>query len=154
MLIWMLNVPPRVKVFLQRACCNYPPTRMILRSRGVDCPQCCLQCETVLKQNWHIFLTCGLVEHCLKEIAVWNIVYLMLDQVESFTTTCFQILFLLKEGSVPDLAWLSRVHGETTMISYGMGRPSMRLGCCCATRLCSWDGLLLKSSNTKATNSK
>ena len=36
--IWKLNVPaPRVKMFLWRACRGCLPTRVNLRSRGVDC---------------------------------------------------------------------------------------------------------------------
>jgi len=43
--IWRLKVPPKVKNLVWRICRDCFPTRVKLRSRGVNCPSTCVRCE-------------------------------------------------------------------------------------------------------------
>jgi hypothetical protein len=45
--IWRLKVPPKVKSLVWRICRDCFPTRVKLRSRGVNCPSDCVMCEVV-----------------------------------------------------------------------------------------------------------
>lgn len=59
--LWKLNVPPKVRIFLWRACTNVLPTRENLNRRRVEvdprCEICCQQPESVghllWESRWH-----------------------------------------------------------------------------------------------------
>lgn len=50
--LWKLDVPPKIKMFGWKVCCNILPTKCNLRSRGLDieavCPVCRKENETML----------------------------------------------------------------------------------------------------------
>lgn len=47
--IWRLNVPPKVKNLVWRISRDCFPTRVKMRSRGVNCPSTCVICEDPMK---------------------------------------------------------------------------------------------------------
>jgi len=64
--IWRLKVPPKVKNLVWRICRDCFPTRVKLRSRGVNCPSDCVMCEDPHEDSCHIFF------HCQAAIDVWS----------------------------------------------------------------------------------
>ncbi|KAL5158112.1 putative ribonuclease H protein [Glycine soja] len=58
-LIWELEVPPRVKVFLWRLCSNCLPTKTNLRTRGIDCSFICPLCEHEIESTFHTVFSCS-----------------------------------------------------------------------------------------------
>ena len=72
--IWLLKIPPKIRIFIWKACVNALPTMSNLRKRGVStdglCPMCGLEDETILhalcscsaaKEIWSIWKDCPLV---------------------------------------------------------------------------------------------
>ena len=57
--IWRLKVPPKVKSLVWRICRDCFPTRVKLRSRGVNCPSECVRCEDPTK----IVITFSFIAH-------------------------------------------------------------------------------------------
>ena len=72
--IWLLKIPPKIRIFTWKACVNALPTMSNLRKRGVStdglCPVCGLEDETILhalcscsaaKEIWSMWKDCPLV---------------------------------------------------------------------------------------------
>ncbi|CAJ2660552.1 unnamed protein product [Trifolium pratense] len=57
-LLWKIKVPPRVKNLLWRICRRCIPTRVNLRSRGVNCIDTCPLCNEHEEDSYHIFFDC------------------------------------------------------------------------------------------------
>jgi hypothetical protein len=57
-LIWNLHTLPKVKNFLWRVCRNCLPTRVKLRTRGVNCPHSCVFCDAASEDSIHLFFLC------------------------------------------------------------------------------------------------
>ncbi|CAJ2628079.1 unnamed protein product [Trifolium pratense] len=57
-LIWKLKAPPRVKNLLWRICRRCVPTRVNLRSRGVNCITVCSLCNDHDEDSRHVFFDC------------------------------------------------------------------------------------------------
>ena len=78
-MIWAMNVPPKVKSFMWRACSNILPTRENLRRRKVQvderCELCCQQLETCAHLLWECpfarnvwAMVRGRVQKCSNEV--------------------------------------------------------------------------------------
>jgi hypothetical protein len=57
-LLWSIKAPPKVKNLLWRICRNCVPTRVRLRTRGVDCPSVCALCNVEEEDTKHVFFNC------------------------------------------------------------------------------------------------
>jgi ribonuclease HI len=57
-LLWSIKAPPKVKHFLWRICRNCIPTRVRLRTKGVDCPTVCALCNVEEEDSKHVFFNC------------------------------------------------------------------------------------------------
>jgi hypothetical protein len=54
-----LAIPPKVKHFTWRLGRDCLPNRQRLSSKGVDCQENCVVCQTYTEYNWHLFLCCN-----------------------------------------------------------------------------------------------
>lgn len=72
--IWKLQVPLKVRVFLWRSYRDCLPTRIRLQGRGVSCPTLCPCCENELETCWHSLLTCTTAQQCWEELQLWRII--------------------------------------------------------------------------------
>ena len=57
-MIWAMNVPPKVKSFLWRACSNILPTRENLRRRKVQVDERCELCRQQPKTRAYLLWEC------------------------------------------------------------------------------------------------
>ncbi|KAK2365042.1 hypothetical protein QL285_089842 [Trifolium repens] len=57
-LLWSIKAPPKVKTLLWRICRNCAPTRVRLRTKGVDCPLVCPLCNVEGEDSKHVFFSC------------------------------------------------------------------------------------------------
>ncbi|KAL5179922.1 putative Polyprotein CP [Glycine soja] len=48
-LVWNLHIPPKVRVFLWKACRDYLSTRIRLQNRGISCPVACVFCSDAIE---------------------------------------------------------------------------------------------------------
>ncbi|XP_021600717.1 uncharacterized protein LOC110606275 [Manihot esculenta] len=64
--LWSLDVPPKVRDFLWRACRGVLPTRDILLRRGIHVPAACLFCDHDESIS-HVFL------HCPMAVELWRL---------------------------------------------------------------------------------
>uniref|UniRef100_A0A199UAT7 Reverse transcriptase zinc-binding domain-containing protein n=1 Tax=Manihot esculenta TaxID=3983 RepID=A0A199UAT7_MANES len=64
--LWSLDVPPKVRDFLCRACRGVLPTRDILSRRGIHVPAACLFCDHDESIS-HVFL------HCPMAVELWRL---------------------------------------------------------------------------------
>lgn len=66
-LIWNLDVPPRVKIFLWRACRDCLPTRCQLQKKDTICSSLYVMCDHNLENLWHLFTFCPLTIECWED---------------------------------------------------------------------------------------
>jgi len=52
-LVWNLHIPPKVRVFLWKACRDYLSTRIRLQNRGISCPVACVFCSDAIESYWN-----------------------------------------------------------------------------------------------------
>jgi hypothetical protein len=100
-----LAIPPKVKHFMWRLGRDCLPNRQRLSSKGVDCQENCVVCQTYTEYNWHIFLCCNDSISCWRQQNLW--VHLELK--------------VLKAGSLKVLS-LNILHcsNETRLITFAM----------------------------------
>ena len=81
--LWKLNVPPKVRMFLWRACANVLPTKENLNRRRVQvdprCKICCQQPELVGHLLWECLmaqnvwaLCCGGLQKCQNNLLIFS----------------------------------------------------------------------------------
>ena len=56
--IWQLQVPPKVKIFLWRACHNVLPTKQALLKRKVTADSICKRCRSTVEESVHAAWSC------------------------------------------------------------------------------------------------
>ena len=66
--LWILNVPPKVRTFMWRACSNNLPTRDNLRRRKVHSTGVCRLCQQKTETTGHVLWECPLARN------VWALV--------------------------------------------------------------------------------
>ena len=59
-----LKVPPKIKLFLWKACMDCLLTRTRLRSRGMKLNDACVTCDAALESLMHIFTDCNFAREC------------------------------------------------------------------------------------------
>lgn len=64
--IWNLDVQPKVKDFVWRACTSSLPMRMRLRDKGVDFPSLCMVCDCEGENVWHALINCYRSRRCFE----------------------------------------------------------------------------------------
>jgi hypothetical protein len=57
--IWKAAVPPKIKNFIWRLCCNCISTRFRLNQKCVNCPGTCVHCDDELEDDIHLFFLCN-----------------------------------------------------------------------------------------------
>ena len=57
--LWKLQVPPKVKAFLWRACQNILPTRAKLAQKRIEVPTECVMCRSGTEDLFYVFLDCN-----------------------------------------------------------------------------------------------
>lgn len=72
--IWRLKVPPKVKNLVWRICRDCFPTRVKLRSRGVNCPSVCVMCEDPHKDSYHLLFHCPIAVNIWQSANLWHLI--------------------------------------------------------------------------------
>jgi hypothetical protein len=72
--IWKIHAPPKVKHLLWRICRDCLPTRVRLRSRGVQCPEECPLCLSHDEDEWHLFFNCGAIRDAWNAMELSHII--------------------------------------------------------------------------------
>lgn len=96
--LWKLHVPPKVKVFLWRCCCDTLPTIMRLQSKGILCPIVCVYYENDLENTCHCFFTCPFSQRCWQELHLWNIIEAHVLHGENFMDVFFYLYSCISES--------------------------------------------------------
>ncbi|KAF7835257.1 cAMP-regulated phosphoprotein-like protein [Senna tora] len=60
--VWNMNVPPKIRNFMWRACRNILPTCTMLRNRGIDVDSKCCMCNTEDETTWHALYGCSVLQ--------------------------------------------------------------------------------------------
>lgn len=89
-LIWNLQVQSWVKLHLWRACRETLPTKEQLRRRQVQCGSLCTRCDAAPESNWHLFISCSLVEECWMKAGLFGQATSAMNGVECFKIWCFR----------------------------------------------------------------
>ncbi|CAH9090018.1 unnamed protein product [Cuscuta epithymum] len=66
--VWRWKLPPKIKLFFWQLCCGLLPTRVNLRSRGVDCVMEYGLCGEEVESSSHLFVKCPISKEAWKEI--------------------------------------------------------------------------------------
>lgn len=92
-MIWHLNVPHKIKIFLWRFARNTIPVRNLLRGKGIRAPVACAMCVGDVEHMLHLFLDCRFAAACWKRIGlgydfaeVENASEWLLDRMENETS--------------------------------------------------------------------
>lgn len=93
--LWHLDVPPKVKTFLWRSCRDCLPTRVKLRTRGVNCSSICAVCNAALETTWHSLITCPSAKECWEQLGIWNFIDSHLLVCENFRELFFALVLVL-----------------------------------------------------------
>ena len=64
MLIWKLQVPPKIKHFLWRLLRGCLATQSNLIRKNVKCPLTCVCCDVNIENEWHLFFVCDHAQNC------------------------------------------------------------------------------------------
>lgn len=113
-MLWELQVPPKVYVFLWMLCQDCLPTRICLQTRGIICPRICVICECQLKNSWHMFFTCNRNILYWKEVNLWRIIEQNMDWGDGFKQAVFHMCAALDGNQMSRFViilwylWLSR----------------------------------------------
>lgn len=113
-MIWRLEVPPKVRHFLWRACKNCLPTRVRLRDKGVECPTICEMCQGELETTWHALLSCTWSRQCWERVELWGVINSCMDREDSFCGMFFEVARRLNKDDFIKFAmvlwslWISR----------------------------------------------
>ena len=59
-----LDIPPRIKLLLCRACKECLPTRLNLCKMGMPITDTCVLCGATIESTLHLFTECGYAEAC------------------------------------------------------------------------------------------
>ena len=63
-IIWSLEVPHKVRIFIWRFCRNNIPIRKLIRSRGITIPISCSMCTGDIEHLIHLFFECNFAREC------------------------------------------------------------------------------------------
>ena len=56
--IWALQIPPKVRNLVWRACSSSLPTKIALRTKHVDIAETCPMCNAEMEDTLHVFVKC------------------------------------------------------------------------------------------------
>uniref|UniRef100_A0A803Q9L8 Reverse transcriptase domain-containing protein n=1 Tax=Cannabis sativa TaxID=3483 RepID=A0A803Q9L8_CANSA len=65
--LWKLQMPPRVRDLLWRACSNSLPTKVQPLSRHVSIDTTCSLCQSAPETSLHLFVNCPFAQNCLRK---------------------------------------------------------------------------------------
>ena len=68
MKIWRMQVPPRIKLFVWKACMECFPSIMNLYKRGIPLQPICVLCEEGDESTMHLFTECRFVQECWRRL--------------------------------------------------------------------------------------
>jgi len=112
--IWRLKVPPKVKSLVWRICRDCFPTRVKLRSRGVNCPSECVRCEDPHDDSYHILFHCPLAVDIWQSVNMWHLISPSLSQFDNVPDIIFNLLQRLSAAQIEHIVtimwsiWKSR----------------------------------------------
>jgi ribonuclease HI len=85
-------VPPKVKNLVWRICRDCFPTRVKLRSRGINCPSECVSCEDPHEDSYHIFFHCPKAVDSWQTANLWHLISPLLTQYDNAPDIIFNLL--------------------------------------------------------------
>ncbi|XP_039687804.1 uncharacterized protein [Medicago truncatula] len=98
--IWRLKVPPKVKNLVWRICRDCFPTRVKLRSRGVNCPSGCVRCEDPHEDSYHILFHCPSAVVTWQTANLWHLISPSLNQFDNAPDNIFNLLQKLSAAQI------------------------------------------------------
>ncbi|KAL8123154.1 hypothetical protein AgCh_011229 [Apium graveolens] len=69
-MIWRLDVPHKIKIFLWRFCRNNIPVRNLLRGKGIPAPVACDMCVGDVEHLMHLFCDYSFAAACWQRIGL------------------------------------------------------------------------------------
>lgn len=90
--IWRLKGHIKVKNLVWRICRDYLPTRVKLRSRGVNCPSECVRCEDPHEDSYHNLFHCQTTIDIWHSANVWHLISPSLNQFDNDPNIIFNLL--------------------------------------------------------------
>jgi len=90
--IWKLKVPPKVNNLVWRICRDCFPTRVKLRSRGINCPSECVTCADPHEDSYHILFHCQTAVDTWHAANVWHLISQFLSQLDNAPDIMFNLL--------------------------------------------------------------
>jgi hypothetical protein len=105
-ILWRLQVPNKVKIFLWRALRGCLPVRGRLAQKGVPCGNKCPYCDTNEENEWHCFFGCSTVEDVWMEAECWQQVHGFMINVAGFVPMLFKMLAELDSNTMSQIAML------------------------------------------------
>jgi hypothetical protein len=100
---WRLKVPPKVKNLVWRICRDCFPTRVKLRSRGVNCPSECVRCEDPHEDSYHILFHCSMAVEIWQTTNIWHLIALSLSQFDNAPDIIFNLLQRLSAAQIENI---------------------------------------------------
>ncbi|XP_075485321.1 uncharacterized protein LOC142525036 [Primulina tabacum] len=125
--LWKVDVPPKIKSFLWRACRKCLPHRIYLHKRGIQVSALCVVCNKDMETSWHTFITCPYARECWANAKLNQVVEAQAEVAEGFTQWLFKIIQDLSGAELRNFISLARsnkeVHDASTRNHYGIWTP-------------------------------
>jgi len=111
--IWRLKVLPKVKNLVWRICRDCFPTRVKLRSRGVNCPSACVMCEDPHEDIYHIRFHCQAAIDVWLAANVWHLISPSLNQFDNAPDIIFNLLQKVSSAQIEIIVTFNVEHLES-----------------------------------------
>jgi hypothetical protein len=98
--IWKLKAPLKVRNLVWRVCRECFPTRVKLKSIGVNRPSTCVTCNDPHEDSYHIFFHCKTAIDAWSATNVWNLNYLFLNLFDYASNIIFNLLHQLSVAQI------------------------------------------------------
>lgn len=124
--LWSLQVPPKIKSFLWKACRDCLPTRSRLQGKGVHCPATCVVCSTEIENRWHVLLALRLLMFGRDSISgmLWNLCWWNVTLFHPSVLEFAQLFRILSRWHLP---WIYGVFGRVEMKSFGTQKMKVQM---------------------------
>lgn len=141
-LIWRLQVPHKVGIFLWQLCRDILPTLLSLQSRGTACPTSCVFCANGMENVWHLFVSYPAAECSWYSINLWSYIEPFLETASSFHELFFfpMCLIFFPPSNALVLVCFYGVYGGGVMLRFWMMCLKMLLKCLVALLRCCMTG--------------
>ncbi|XP_024636268.1 uncharacterized protein [Medicago truncatula] len=96
--IWRLKVHPKVKNLVWRICRDCLPTRVKLRSRGVNCPSECVRCDDPHEDSYHLLFHCPITVNIWQTANLWHLIAPSIHQFDNAPDNIVTIMWSIRKA--------------------------------------------------------